>query len=91
MRTPITLCNRVLASVFLLAVLLATSLHAQSVAGLGAISGLVTDLGGPLAHGSIVAREYGIPAVMGVGNATQSIRDGDTITVDGTAGRVLLN
>ena len=55
------------------------------------ISGLVTDLGGPLAHGSIVAREYGIPAVMGVGNATQSIREGDTITVDGTAGRVLLN
>ena len=55
------------------------------------ISGLVTDLGGPLAHGSIVAREYGIPAVMGVGNATQFIRDGDTITVDGTAGRVLLN
>ena len=55
------------------------------------ISGLVTDLGGPLAHGSIVAREYGIPAVMGVGNATQSIRDGDTITVDGAAGRVLLN
>jgi len=54
------------------------------------ISGLVTDLGGPLAHGSIVAREYGIPAVMGVGNATQFIRDGDTITVDGAAGRVLI-
>jgi len=54
------------------------------------LSGLVTDLGGPLAHGSIVAREYGIPAVMGVGNATQSIRDGATITVDGTAGRVLI-
>jgi pyruvate,water dikinase len=52
------------------------------------LSGLVTDLGGPLAHGSIVAREYGIPAVMGVGNATQSIRDGVTITVDGTAGRI---
>jgi rifampicin phosphotransferase len=55
------------------------------------IAGLVTDLGGPLAHGSIVAREYGIPAVMGVGNATQSIRDGDIITVDGAAGKVLLN
>jgi len=55
------------------------------------ISGLVTDLGGPLAHGSIVAREYGIPAVMGVGNATQSIRDGETITVDGAAGRVFVN
>jgi pyruvate,water dikinase len=55
------------------------------------IAGLVTDLGGPLAHGSIVAREYGIPAVMGVGNATQRIRSGQTITVDGTAGRVILS
>jgi pyruvate,water dikinase len=54
------------------------------------LSGLVTDLGGPLAHGSIVAREYGIPAVMGVGNATHSIHDGDTITVDGTAGRIMI-
>ena len=54
------------------------------------LSGLVTDLGGPLAHGSIVAREYGIPAVMGVGNATQSIRDGSTISVDGSAGRILI-
>jgi pyruvate,water dikinase len=55
------------------------------------ISGLVTDLGGPLAHGSIVAREYGIPAVMGTGIATQHIQDGETITVDGTEGRVVLN
>ena len=55
------------------------------------ISGLVTDLGGPLAHGSIVAREYGIPAVMGTGSATQRIRDGEIITVDGTAGRVTRN
>ena len=52
------------------------------------IAGLVTDLGGPLAHGSIVAREYGIPAVMGTGSATQRIQDGETITVDGTTGRV---
>jgi pyruvate,water dikinase len=55
------------------------------------IGGLVTDLGGPLAHGSIVAREYGIPAVMGTGAATQRIKDGEVITVDGTAGRVSLN
>jgi pyruvate,water dikinase len=55
------------------------------------IGGLVTDLGGPLAHGSIVAREYGIPAVMGVGSATQRIRDGQTITVDGASGRVFLD
>jgi pyruvate,water dikinase len=55
------------------------------------ISGLVTDLGGPLAHGSIVAREYGIPAVMGTGSATQRIRDGESITVNGTTGWVTLH
>ena len=44
---------------------------------------IVTDVGGPLSHGSIVAREYGIPAVLGTGNATQLIQDGQTITVDG--------
>ena len=53
-------------------------------------AGLVTDLGGPLSHGSIVAREYGIPAVMGTGSATQRIADGQTITVDGHTGEVLL-
>jgi pyruvate,water dikinase len=51
-------------------------------------AGLVTDLGGPLAHGSIVAREYGIPAVMGTGSATKRVRDGQIITVDGTNGSV---
>jgi pyruvate,water dikinase len=51
---------------------------------------VVTDVGGPLSHGSIVAREYGIPAVMGTGVATKRIRDGQTITVDGTAGTVTL-
>jgi len=53
-------------------------------------AGLVTDLGGPLSHGSIVAREYGIPAVMGTGSATERIADGQTITVDGQQGEVLL-
>jgi pyruvate,water dikinase len=52
--------------------------------------GLVTDLGGPLAHGSIVAREYGIPAVMGTGSATQHIKDGQSIVVDGSSGCVFL-
>jgi len=51
---------------------------------------LVTDIGGVLAHGSIVAREYGIPAVMGTGNATQRIVSGQTITVDGDTGTVAL-
>lgn len=49
---------------------------------------LVTDIGGILAHGSIVAREYGIPAVMGTGNITQRIVTGQRITVDGGAGTV---
>ena len=53
-------------------------------------SGLVTDIGGILAHGSIVAREYGIPAVMGTGNATQRIVSGQRITVDGDAGTVTI-
>ncbi|MBX3001580.1 MAG: hypothetical protein KF893_23865 [Caldilineaceae bacterium] len=52
--------------------------------------GLVTDIGGALAHGSIVAREYGIPAVMGTGVATQRIGDGEQILVNGDAGTVTL-
>jgi pyruvate,water dikinase len=43
-----------------------------------------------LAHGSIVAREYGIPAVLGTGTATTRIRSGQTILVDGDAGTVTL-
>lgn len=51
----------------------------------------LTDLGGPLAQGSIVAREYGIPAVLGTGTATRRIHRGQIITVDGTLGRVTLS
>jgi pyruvate,water dikinase len=53
-------------------------------------SGLVTEVGGVLAHGSIVAREYDIPAVLGTGVATQRIRSGQRIRVDGDAGTVTL-
>jgi pyruvate,water dikinase len=53
-------------------------------------SAVVTDIGGPLSHGSIVAREYGIPAVLGTGVATRRIRSGQTITVDGTEGIVII-
>ncbi|MCP4360050.1 MAG: hypothetical protein GY796_18755 [Chloroflexi bacterium] len=52
--------------------------------------GLVTDVGGALAHGSIVAREYGIPAVMGTGVATERIKSGVMLSVDGNAGTVTL-
>ncbi len=51
---------------------------------------IVTDIGGPLSHSSIVAREYGIPAVLATSVGTRRIRDGQTITVDGTAGIVVL-
>lgn len=52
--------------------------------------GLVTDVGGALAHGSIVAREYGIPAVMGIGVATDRIKSGMMLAIDGDSGTVTL-
>lgn len=51
-------------------------------------SAVVTDVGGPLSHSSIVAREYGIPAVLGTGVATQRLTSGQQIRVDGDAGTV---
>jgi rifampicin phosphotransferase len=49
---------------------------------------VVTDIGAPLSHASIVARELGIPAVVGTGNATMRLHDGDHIRVDGERGTV---
>ena len=51
--------------------------------------GLVMEMGGPNSHGAVVAREYGIPAVVGVPDATSLIRTGDSITLDGAAGTVV--
>jgi pyruvate,water dikinase len=53
-------------------------------------SAVVTDVGGPLSHSSIVAREYGIPAVLGTGVATRRIADGARVRVDGDAGTVTM-
>jgi len=50
---------------------------------------LVADIGGPLSHAAIVAREYGIPAVLGTGDATSRIKDGEKIMVDGRKGSVV--
>lgn len=50
--------------------------------------GLVMEMGGAMSHGAVVAREYGIPAVVGVPNATERIQTGQTITVDGAAGTI---
>jgi rifampicin phosphotransferase len=56
----------------------------------GTAGALVTDHGGVLSHPSIAAREHGIPAVVGVGDATTRLRDGQQVLVDGSTGRVEL-
>ena len=53
-----------------------------------AIKGLVTEVGGVMTHGAVIAREYGLPAVVGVEHATPLIRDGQRIRVHGTDGYV---
>ena len=53
-----------------------------------AIQGLVTEVGGLTTHGAVIAREYGLPAVVGVEDATRLIQDGQRIRVDGTNGHV---
>ena len=58
-----------------------TPLFARAVA-------VVTDTGSPLAHASLAAREYGIPAVVGTGSATARLQNGQMVTVDGTTGLV---
>lgn len=52
------------------------------------IKGLVTEVGGMMTHGSVVAREYGLPAVAGVENATRLIKDGQKIRINGTEGYI---
>ncbi|MFM1653023.1 phosphoenolpyruvate synthase [Brevibacillus sp. B_LB10_24] len=52
------------------------------------IKGLVTEVGGLMTHGAVIAREYGLPAVVGVENATKLIRDGQRIRVNGTEGYI---
>ncbi|MFI9330096.1 rifamycin-inactivating phosphotransferase [Kitasatospora sp. NPDC052868] len=55
-----------------------------------AVAGLVTEVGGLMTHGAVIAREYGLPAVVGVDQATRLIRDGQRIRVHGTDGYVEL-
>ena len=52
------------------------------------VKGLVTEVGGMMTHGSVIAREYGIPAVVGVENATKLIREGQRIRINGSEGYV---
>jgi phosphohistidine swiveling domain-containing protein len=53
-------------------------------------SGLIVEMGGLLSHGSVIAREYGLPAVANIINATQQFRTGDSVLVDGSTGIVQL-
>ncbi|AHV97441.1 phosphoenolpyruvate synthase [Paenibacillus sabinae] len=52
------------------------------------IKGLITEVGGLMTHGAVIAREYGLPAVVGVENATKLIKDGQRIRVNGTEGYI---
>ena len=52
--------------------------------------GLVMEMGGAMSHGAVVAREYGIPAVVGVPDATERIATGQQITVDGSTGTIAI-
>ena len=55
-----------------------------------AAGGLVMEVGGLMTHGSVVAREYGIPAVVGVGRATQRLKTGQRVRVDGSSGQITI-
>ena len=52
--------------------------------------GLVMEVGGMMTHGAVVAREYGIPAVVGVDQATNRLQTGQLIRVDGSGGRIVI-
>lgn len=55
------------------------------------VAGVVTETGGQLSHAAVICREFGIPAVLGVRGATQRIRDGARVSIDGHAGRVTID
>jgi len=53
-------------------------------------AGILMEIGGPMQHGAIIAREYGIPCVSGIDNATKLVTDGDLLELDGSSGTVLI-
>ena len=73
-----------------LCVLLASAFAAVWTPLLMEAGGLITEVGGMMTHGSVVAREYGIPAVIGVHQATTRPTNGQRTRVDGTAGKILV-
>jgi pyruvate,water dikinase len=56
----------------------------------GKVAAAVSDIGGIMSHAAIVSREYGLPAVVGTGDATSRIKTGDRLRVDGHAGTVTI-
>jgi phosphohistidine swiveling domain-containing protein len=71
-------------------VLVCPSANPSWVPLFGIIAGLVTDTGGALSHAAVVAREFGVPAVVGTHTATTRLRDGQVIELNGTTGEVKL-
>jgi pyruvate,water dikinase len=71
-------------------ILVARSSYPSWTPVFGTIAAAVLDTGGIMCHAAIVAREYGLPAVVGTGNATQRIKTGDRILVDADNGRVTI-
>jgi pyruvate,water dikinase len=72
-------------------ILIATTTMPAWTPYFGVAAGIVTETGGPLSHCAVVAREYGIPAVVGAAGAMTAITSGQRITVDGDRGIVFLN
>lgn len=69
-------------------ILVTTMTNPDMVVSMQKAAGIVTDEGGVTSHAAIVSREMGIPAVVGTGNATSVLHDGEVITVDGNTGKV---
>jgi pyruvate,water dikinase len=71
-------------------ILVAPSTSPSWTPAFASISGAVLDIGGIMSHAAIVAREYGLPAVLGTGTGTKAIKTGDRVRVDGDAGLVTI-
>ena len=69
-------------------ILVATATNIGWTPAFSKVSAIITDIGAPLSHAAIVAREFGIPAVVGCGNATTVLKTGDKVLVDGASGIV---
>ena len=69
-------------------ILVASQILPEMLVGLNPIAGILTEQGGATSHGAILARELGIPAIVGLANATKLIRSGESLVLDGDRGQV---